>query len=53
MRQDLGLLEATQRGLESRVYDTYPLIDEEHNIRHFHKMVDDRIKAYRKELGEG
>ena len=50
--QDLGLLEATQRGLESRVYDAYPLIDEEHNIRHFHKMVDDRIRAYRQELGE-
>ncbi len=44
--QDLGTLEATQRGLESQVYSSYPLIDEEHNIRHFHKTVDEWIKAY-------
>ncbi len=48
--QDLGTLEATQRGLESQVYDQYPLIDEEHNIRHFHKMVDERLQAYELEL---
>ena len=49
--QDLGTLEATQRGLESRVYSAYPLIDEEHNIRHFHKMIDERIKAWEREQG--
>ena len=44
--QDLGTLEATHRGLESRVQDTHPLIDEEYNLRHAHKTVDDRIRAF-------
>ena len=47
--QDVGTLDGTQLGLESRACDAFPLGDEEILVRHFHKTVGDWVDAYRRE----
>lgn len=51
--QDVGTLDGTQLGLESRACDAFPLGDEELLVRHFHKTVGDWVDAYRRERGRG
>lgn len=48
--QDLSLCEAQQAGLGMRAFKTYPLTDEEVCVRHFHKVVQETVENYRKEL---
>ncbi|MDO9443196.1 MAG: aromatic ring-hydroxylating dioxygenase subunit alpha [Beijerinckiaceae bacterium] len=50
-QQDLSTLDATQRGLEAEAFDSYPLMDEEILIRHFHKMIYAAVDRYAAEQG--
>jgi phenylpropionate dioxygenase-like ring-hydroxylating dioxygenase large terminal subunit len=43
--QDAGTLDGTQLGLESQVFATYPLNDQEILVRHFHKTVAEWVGA--------
>lgn len=45
--QDINTLEATQLGLGAEAFDSYPLIDEEVLVRHFHQCIGRRIADYR------
>jgi nitrite reductase/ring-hydroxylating ferredoxin subunit len=47
--QDAGTLGGTQRSLETRVLDRFPLNDQEVLVRHFHKVVGDWVADYEKE----
>lgn len=51
--QDANTLEATQSMLKTRVRTTFPLCDEEIQIRHNHKEIVDAVEAYQAELNEG
>lgn len=51
--QDANTLEATQSMLETRVRTTFPLCDEEVQVRHNHMEIVDAVEAYRKELNNG
>ena len=44
--QDCNTLEATQRMLETQVVSHFPLNDQEVLLRHLHKTVGDRVRAY-------
>ena len=48
--QDAGTLEGTQKGLESRVPDAFPLSDQEILVRHLHETVGDWVEAYRQDV---
>jgi phenylpropionate dioxygenase-like ring-hydroxylating dioxygenase large terminal subunit len=50
--QDMATLDGTQQGLESGVVSAFPLSDQEITVRHFHKVVDDWVRAYLREGGE-
>ena len=50
--QDGNTLEATQKMLESRAVESFPLNDQEILLRHLHKTARDYIAAYR-HLGSG
>jgi phenylpropionate dioxygenase-like ring-hydroxylating dioxygenase large terminal subunit len=47
--QDAGTLVGTQRALDSRVVDRFPLGDQEVTVRHFHKVVADWVDEYVRE----
>ncbi|WP_281783674.1 aromatic ring-hydroxylating oxygenase subunit alpha [Sinimarinibacterium flocculans] len=44
--QDVNNLEATQRGLESGVFNRWPLSDEEIMVRGFHQQIYDAVEQY-------
>jgi phenylpropionate dioxygenase-like ring-hydroxylating dioxygenase large terminal subunit len=46
--QDANTLEATQRALESRVIDRFPLMDQEVLCRHLHKVTAEWVDDYKK-----
>lgn len=46
--QDGNTLEATQRSLESRAVDRFPLNDQEILLRHLHKTAGDMVADYQK-----
>jgi nitrite reductase/ring-hydroxylating ferredoxin subunit len=50
--QDVGTLDGTQMGLESRACSEYPLGDQEILVRHFHASVGEWVDAYRREVAE-
>ena len=45
--QDFSLLEATQLGLEARVFDRHPLTDQEVMVRAFHREIYRTVGEYR------
>jgi phenylpropionate dioxygenase-like ring-hydroxylating dioxygenase large terminal subunit len=49
---DANTLEATQLGLMSEARDSFNLCDQEVAIRHLHKVVQEDVDAYRRELEE-
>jgi phenylpropionate dioxygenase-like ring-hydroxylating dioxygenase large terminal subunit len=51
--QDVGTLDGTQMGLESRAHSEFPLGDQEILVRHFHKTVGDWVDDYVRARGEG
>jgi nitrite reductase/ring-hydroxylating ferredoxin subunit len=50
--QDSNTLEATQRMLESRAVDRFPLNDQEILLRHLHKTAGDMVAEHQKALSE-
>jgi len=44
--QDVGTLDGTQLGLESRAFASHPLNDQEILVRHFHKTVADWVEEH-------
>jgi phenylpropionate dioxygenase-like ring-hydroxylating dioxygenase large terminal subunit len=48
--QDANTLEATQQMVASGARDDYYLGDQEVAVRHFHKVIQDDVEAYRGEL---
>ena len=50
--QDANTLEATQTMLESRVFDRFPLNDQEVLCRHLHKVAVDWVDDYTKQHAE-
>src|SRR3954447_2449661 len=49
--QDAGMLGGTQVALENSPIDAFPVGDQEVLVRHFHKVVADRVAAYQQEVG--
>ena len=47
--QDFSMLEAQQLGLSMRVFDSYPLTDEEVCVRHFHHEIQKAVDEYVKD----
>jgi hypothetical protein len=43
------MLGGTQAALEYGIVDEFPLNDQEILVRHLHKVVVDRVEAYRRE----
>ena len=50
--QDFSLLEAQQQGLEMRVFENYPLTDEEVLVREYHKRIYSAVTEYQRSLQE-
>ena len=49
--QDVNNLEATQRGLESGVFEEWPLTDEEIMVRGFHHQIYKHVNDYKAQQG--
>ena len=49
--QDVNTCEGTQQMLESRVVERFPLGDQEVLCRHMHKLIVEKVEAYKKEKG--
>jgi glycine betaine catabolism A len=52
LTQDANTLEATQQMVAAGVRDDYYIGDQEVAVRHFHKVIQDDVEGYRRELEE-
>jgi nitrite reductase/ring-hydroxylating ferredoxin subunit len=50
--QDAGMLGGTQVALEKSPVNAFPVGDQEVLVRHFHKVVGDKVAAYQREQAE-
>jgi Rieske 2Fe-2S family protein len=47
--QDFAMTDAQQLGMEQRVFDSYPLNDEENCVKLFHQQIRDKVREYQLE----